>query len=61
MCTGDVSPIRYAHHQDDPYHVFPILWNTRTCRNFDAIRGWAKERQALSWILAFGEKPPAQR
>ncbi|KAI1862903.1 hypothetical protein JX265_008949 [Neoarthrinium moseri] len=56
QCTADVTPIKWQHHPDDDYHVFPLTWSTRTCRNFDAVRNWAKERQVPAWILDYGSK-----
>ncbi|KAF2102662.1 hypothetical protein NA57DRAFT_71651 [Rhizodiscina lignyota] len=51
MCTADVTPVVFHHNADDPYHIFPQIWSTRTCRDFDRIKEWAIDRQIERWKL----------
>lgn len=63
MCTADVTAIPFHHNPDDPYHIFPKIWSTRMCRDFDRVKEWALERQVdgqkLGWDLVTKVKPAA--
>jgi hypothetical protein len=53
MCDADVTPYSFHHNLDDLYHIFPQIWATHTCRDFDEIKRWAMERQVDRWKLDF--------
>lgn len=44
MCSSDITPITYAWYPKYQ-KVLPTMGITHTCRDFDAIRDWAKEHQ----------------
>jgi hypothetical protein len=48
MCSSDVTPIPYAWYPQYQ-EVLPMTGITHTCRDFDAIRDWARERQSLKF------------
>lgn len=46
MCSSDITPIPYVwfpQHQQN----LPVTSVARTCRDFEALREWARERQSL--------------
>jgi len=51
MCSSDVTPITFHYVSDEDHHVFPNLAATHTCRDFDAIKDWAKTRQIEEWKM----------
>lgn len=51
MCSSDVTPITFHVVSEEDPHVFPNLAATHTCRDFEAIREWAKTRQVERWKM----------
>jgi hypothetical protein len=49
MCDADVSYASFHHNPGDDYNIFPDLKATHTCRDFEAIKGWAMSNQANDW------------
>lgn len=57
MCTGDVTPRKFAPHDNERQsYVYPSIYVTQTCRNYDAIHDWAKKRRVVEWMLSFDEE-----
>ncbi|OAA70206.1 hypothetical protein LEL_10022 [Akanthomyces lecanii RCEF 1005] len=57
MCTGDITPRKFAPHANErQYYVYPAIYTTQTCRNHDAIRNWAKERRVVDWMMSFDDE-----
>lgn len=50
MCDADVTPLSFTHEHEGDYNIFPKLTATPTCRDFEAVKDWAKERQVRSWV-----------
>lgn len=50
MCASDITPISFEVKGED-HHVAPKLSTTHICRDFDALKGWAKTRQIDSWKM----------
>jgi len=53
MCMADVTPMKFHHNLGDDFHIFPDIYATHTCKDFDAVRNWAAERQVEMWKLGF--------
>lgn len=51
MCSSDVTPITFHVVSEEDSHVFPNLAAVHTCRDFEAIRRWAKTRQVEQWKM----------
>ncbi|CAJ2509453.1 Uu.00g144790.m01.CDS01 [Anthostomella pinea] len=51
MCSADITPIPFHTVNETDLHVFPELAATHTCRDFDAIREWARPRQVEAWKM----------
>lgn len=45
MCSSDITPLPYAWWPKYQL-VLPVAAAQHTCRDFDAIRDWARERRA---------------
>jgi hypothetical protein len=48
MCTSDITPIPFAWYPKYEA-VLPTTGITHTCRDFEAIQDWAKERTTVSF------------
>ncbi|KIX09227.1 uncharacterized protein Z518_00306 [Rhinocladiella mackenziei CBS 650.93] len=48
MCSSDISPRPYGWSEEFG-EVLPVNQFLRTCRDFDALRDWAMERQVRNW------------
>jgi hypothetical protein len=48
MCHADVTPMPFFYRESDD-NVYSKLATTQTCRNFEKIKDWAKERQLTHW------------
>jgi hypothetical protein len=48
MCSSDVTPIPYAWYPKYQ-EVLPMTGIMHTCRDFDAVRDWARERQTFKF------------
>jgi hypothetical protein len=46
MCSSDVTPIPYAWYPKYQ-EVMPTTGIMHTCRDFDAIRDWTRERETF--------------
>lgn len=57
MCTSDVTPRRFAPHANErQYYVYPDIYVTQMCGNFDGINQWAKDRRVVEWMMSFDEE-----
>lgn len=58
QCQADLTPLLFKW--DEPTgNVLPEFGITHTCRNWDKIHAWAKERKADHWIWVCIEEPPS--
>ncbi|KAF2094939.1 hypothetical protein NA57DRAFT_45788, partial [Rhizodiscina lignyota] len=57
ICNVDTSYASFHHNPGDDFNIFPNLWATHTCRDFDAVKEWALERQATNWQTADKKVP----
>jgi hypothetical protein len=48
MCEADITPVIFVHNFFGR-GVYPKLIATHTCRDFDAIVEWAKEREVKDY------------
>ncbi|KAJ5087929.1 hypothetical protein N7456_011545 [Penicillium angulare] len=48
MCNADISPVPWVWNSK-LQKLRPVENSTHTCRDFEAIRLWAEERQAPTW------------
>lgn len=57
MCTSDVTPRKFAPHANErQYYVYPEIYTTQMCGNFDGISEWAKERRVVEWMMSYDEE-----
>lgn len=57
MCTSDVTPRKFAPHTNErQYYVYPDIYVTQMCGNFDGINQWAKDRRVVEWMMSFDEE-----
>ncbi|THC87813.1 hypothetical protein EYZ11_012739 [Aspergillus tanneri] len=48
MCSSDISAIIWIWHEESQA-TRPLANSTHTCRDFEAVRQWALDRQAPEW------------
>ena len=51
ICNADVTPIKFHHNIDNAYNVYPAVYATHTCRDYDSLKEWALDRQVELWKL----------
>lgn len=57
MCSSDITPIPYAWYPKFN-SVLPATGVMHTCRDFDAIRDWARERRSVGVHLGAQVEDP---
>lgn len=48
MCSSDITPIPYVWFTEHQA-ALPVTNVFRTCRDFDVLREWARERQSFTF------------
>lgn len=48
MCSVDTGVLGQVWYNKDSPEAFPDFKTTHTCKNYDAIRQWAKDHQVSS-------------
>ncbi|MCJ1380834.1 hypothetical protein MMC17_003943 [Xylographa soralifera] len=59
MCTVDIAVLGQVWWDKSSPKAYPDFNTRHKCRNFDAVRQWAKERQAPEGVPQDYLKPPA--
>ncbi|KAG0645189.1 Oxidase ustYa [Hyphodiscus hymeniophilus] len=57
MCASDITPMPFAWYTEWQVN-FPVFDTLHTCRDFDAIRDWALERQSFTFDTTVQEEDP---
>lgn len=57
MCASDITPMPFAWYLEWEVN-FPVFNTLHTCRDFDAIREWALERQSFTFNTTIHEEDP---
>jgi hypothetical protein len=57
MCHGDITPVVF-HYNKTSRGSFPKLNAVHTCKNWEALVGWAKKRQVLDYEVL---PPPGEK
>ena len=61
MCNVDIGVLGQVWWNKEAPIAFPDFNTDHMCRNYDEIRQWAKEHQALEGVPADYLKPPRNR
>ncbi|KAK1749735.1 hypothetical protein QBC47DRAFT_439753 [Echria macrotheca] len=57
MCASDVTPRKFSPYANErQYYVYPDIYVTQMCGNFDAVQEWSRERRVVDWMMSWDEE-----